>query len=239
MQTIPVQALNCVLVSHEDPVLRLGLATALQQSQFRDSVHACSPKDADVGRLLEFASVVVTDYENGLELCRKLRDQFGSRPSPTQVIVVSSRDGEHEIRSAIDGGVKGYLLAGCELEEFLEGVRIVSQGVRHLCSAAAHRMVDSMSRETLTTREIQVLRCLVDGYVNKRICDELNIALGTVKAHVKSIFSKLGVATRTQAVSMARSRGIVSSSGFTPAPRRAMHALPSRATSPRTDPHMR
>lgn len=210
-----IEARFRVVVSHRDPVVHLGLTAALMQSPVQGDVFACSPKDERLPALVERAAVLVTDYAQGLEHCARMHQDAGPAATgvdatPVKVMVVSDRDGEQEIRRAIDAGVKGYLLSGFELEEFLEGIRSLSQGTRYLCSVAAHRMVDSLSRESLTEREMQVLRCLVDGYVNKRIGNELGIALGTVKAHVKSIFSKFGVATRTQAVCVATRRGILS-----------------------------
>ena len=200
-----------VLISHADPVIRFGLAATLERSGYQGEILSRTPQDDGTTDLDTDVGIVVTDYQHGIQLCTRLREagaERGKGAAGTKVMVVSNRDREHEIRSAIDAGVTGYLLSGFELGEFLDGMRALSEGSRYFCSAAASKMVDSMSREALTARELQVLRCLVDGYVNKRICDELNIALGTVKAHVKSIFSKFGVVTRTQAVCVATERGI-------------------------------
>ena len=219
MQIQAASPIRSVLVCHEDPLIRLGLVLALQQSEFGSAVNACARDDMQIQTLLRSADVIVTDYDHGMACCATARGSSKSTSNRAHIVIVSNRDGEHEIKSAIDFGVKGYLLAGCALDVFVDGVRAAGRGTRYLCSTAAHRIVDSMTREPLTARELQVLECLVDGYVNKRICDELNIAIGTVKAHVKSVFSKLGVATRTQAVSLARSRGIVATPQFEQKPR--------------------
>lgn len=201
---------SMLLIAHSDPVVRLGLSSGLAQANFESEVLCCTPRDQRLGELIEVASVVVTDYLQGMALCAQRRADAGRRRPNAQIVVVSGRDGENDIRAAVDAGVKGYLLSGFEVSEFIVGIGLVRAGTRYLCNTAASKMVDSLFREALTAREAQVLRCLVDGYVNKRICEELDIALGTVKAHVKSIFSKLGVVTRTQAVALATRRGIVS-----------------------------
>lgn len=198
-----------ILVTHRDPVIRLGLSALLSDSRYSDGARSCTAVSESYEDLVRSAKVVIADYDQAMDLCFRMPRKTGYRAAaPAHVMVVSTRDGEQEIRSAIAAGVKGYLISGFEAEEFIAGVDSLSMGVRYLCSAAAHKIVDSMSREELTTREMQVLRCLMAGYVNKRICEELDIALGTVKAHVKAIFSKFGVSTRTQAVSMASQLGL-------------------------------
>ena len=206
----PVLTALSILVSHKDSLIRLGILTALRESPLGLGVRACLPDDADFDDLLRSADVVVTDYDHGTSLLPSTSCSPGSTTRHAQIFVVSNRVGEHEIRTAVDLGIRGYVFDDCRPEELIDGIGIVAKGTRHLCSTAAHRMVDSISREALTKRELEVLRCLVDGYVNKHISTELSIALGTVKAHVKSIFSKLDVSTRMQAVAVARRRGIVS-----------------------------
>ena len=199
-----------VLVSHHAAIIRIGLVAALQRTDLRDRVEACAPDDANLASQIEAATVVVTDYEHALQLCDTSAINSGSRFRAADVVVVSDRDAEEDVRKAIDAGVRGYFLVNCAVDEFLDGIRIVCRGTRHLSTAAANRMVDSLSRERLTARELQVLRCLVNGSVNKQIVAELSIAMGTVKAHLKAIFGKLNVTTRTQAVSVATTRGLAS-----------------------------
>jgi DNA-binding NarL/FixJ family response regulator len=201
---------RAILVVHREPVVRLGLVAALAESEFNSSVYACTPQGEAFYEYVGQASVVITDYRHGIEMCTRFHEPNRSRrPSRSSVMVVTTREGEHDVRAAIDAGVKGYLLAGFEIAEFTHSVRTLMQGSRYLCSAAAHKLVDSMSHEVLTARELEVLKCIVDGKVNKRIGSELNIALGTVKAHVKSIFNKFDVATRTQAATLATRRGLL------------------------------
>jgi DNA-binding NarL/FixJ family response regulator len=126
----------------------------------------------------------------------------------TKIVVVTQRDRESDIRHALELGVQGYLSLGCGLEEMAEGVIAVHRGRRHLGQSAAHRIAESFGHQALTSREIDVLRLVVAGYANKMVANELEIALGTVKCHVKSILEKLGAKTRTEAAAVAQRRGL-------------------------------
>jgi len=187
-----------VLVRHAEPLLAVGLVAALrQQPDFEVLVHGVDDLAA-----CEAVDVVVADYEAGLELAAE-----GPRHARVMVVTLNSR--EQEIRVALQGGVHGYLLLGCGLDELAAGVRTVGLGSRYLCLAAAQRIAESMTREALTAREDDVLRLLALGHGNKAIARELGIAIGTVKAHMKGIMQKLDAASRTEAASIAVRRGLL------------------------------
>jgi len=183
---------------HPDPLLSLGLATALRQ---QDGIHVHSAGQAgdDVR-----TDVVVTNYEHGLSLASMDGAGHG------RILVITLQDREQEVRAALEAGVYGYLLVGCRVEEVLEGISALARGQRYMCTAVAQRIADSMSRKALTSREGEVLELLAGGHCNKTIARDLGIALGTVKAHVKGIMSKLEATSRTQAVSIAVARGLAS-----------------------------
>lgn len=204
------QAPPLVLLSHKDPVIRLGLSVALENSRFSDQVRCAVPADDDYEGSVGSAAVVVTDYDQALQVCARARQRKWRANSPApRVMVVSHREGEHEIRAAVSAGVMGYLSSGSQLAEFIKGIEALFRNSRYLSNSAVQKIADSMTHDDLTPRELEVLHCLVNGKVNKQICDELDIALGTVKSHVKSIFSKFGVVTRTQAVRVALQRGLL------------------------------
>lgn len=191
-----------VLVAHPDPLLALGLAAALGQARGIDVLcpHASGPAPA--------ADVVLTDYPGGLALAPQC-SAVGAGRRPARILVLAAQEREQEVRTALERGVHGYLMAGSRVEEVVEGVRALAQGQRYLSPAAAQRMADSLTREHLTGREADVLGLLVQGCCNKTIARQLEIAVGTVKAHVKGIMSKLHASSRTQAVSIAVVRGLV------------------------------
>jgi len=201
MNHVPASRIQ-VLVAHPDPLLALGLTAALGQARGIDVL--CPGAD---GRG-PAADVVLTDYPGGLALA-PVRTGVRAGPAPARILVLAAQEREQEVRTALERGVHGYLLAGSRVEDVIEGVRALALGQRYLSQAAAQRMADSMTREHLTGRESDVLALLVQGCCNKTIARQLEIAVGTVKAHVKGIMSKLHASSRTQAVSIAVARGLV------------------------------
>lgn len=190
-----------VIVTHPDPILSAGLATTLR-SQAGMQVHLDEPREGR-GAL----DVTITDFEQGVRMAAARRQRpAGAGP---RVMVVARQEREHDVRRALESGVHGFVVQDCRLQELVDGVRALALGQRYMCTAVAQCMAESMARESLTVRECEVLALLAGGHCNKTIARELNIALGTVKAHVKGIMTKLEVATRTQAVSVAAARGLV------------------------------
>ncbi len=202
-----------VLVIHHDPVMAEGLVAVLAR-QSGLSVRALPRAPASLDEPLrdppEPYDVVVSDYESGLSCLAQLKASPRPRlDSPARVLVLTSRARESEVRQAMTAGVHGYLLQGCTLEELVRSVRSVGRGARYFCETVAQRVIDSLTRVTLTARETEVLELLQRGYCNKTIARDLGIAPGTVKAHVKGILEKLDSTTRTQAVAVATERGLV------------------------------
>jgi DNA-binding NarL/FixJ family response regulator len=201
----------CVLIVHQDPLLAAGLRVILSADAEIDVVDA-SDIGADVVRRCGAGmsvDVIVTDYEFGLQHAKKPRaaSVFDSLPED-KVMVFTSRSSEGEIHAAVRAGVRGYLLQGCSAEDAVCGVKAVARGARYLCPTALQRMADSDAHQALTGRENDVLRLLSGGLSNKLIARELGVAVGTVKAHLRAILSKLGACSRTHAVLVAAQRGL-------------------------------
>lgn len=142
---------------------------------------------------------------SGAEATRAIRQEF-----PTaKIIVLTTFDGDEDIYRALQAGAQGYLLKGMSFEELLEAIRTVQAGMRRIPAAVAERLAERMAGQELTGRELQVLKLIVKGRSNKEIATELYISEATVKTHINSILSKLGVSDRTQAATTALQRGIV------------------------------
>ncbi|MET0350140.1 MAG: response regulator transcription factor [Rhizobacter sp.] len=190
-----------VHVDYAEPLVAFGLVAALQAS---DGLHVI---DAGTSPAM-VADVVVTDLAGGLAL--RAGPRRGPRGAgPTRVVVVAAHDREHDVRLALESGVQGYVLLGCEIEELTTAVRTVARGNRHLCMSVAQRIADSLTRDALTARESEVLRFVARGDCNKTIARHLAISLGTVKTHMKAILCKLDADSRTHAVTIASRRGLV------------------------------
>lgn len=203
-----------VAVAHRDPLVCAGLDTILRtERDFSVSIVAPAMSDQwmnDCRQMASAADVVVADYVTALAL---LEEKSGSTDRPAtaspRVMVVSHRERESEIRHALNCGVHGYLLLGCGLDEMIFGVRALHRGQHHLDQSAAQRVIESLNHQPLTHREGDVLRLIGLGHVNKTIASELDISVGTVKAHVKAILAKFGAKTRTEAAAIAQRRGLI------------------------------
>ena len=126
-----------------------------------------------------------------------------------RIIVLTTFDTDTDISRAIRAGAKGYLLKDTEREELLDTIRRVHAGETCIPPAVVAKLAAGMSSESLTARELEVLRMLAAGRSNKEIAIKLSITETTVKSHLRSIFTKLGVLSRTEAVTVATRRGLV------------------------------
>jgi two-component system NarL family response regulator len=126
-----------------------------------------------------------------------------------RVIVLTTFDGDEDIYRALQAGAKGYLLKDMFGDELMDAIRTVHAGKSKIPPAVAQRLAERMSGPELTARELEVLQKIVAGKSNKEIGRDLWISEATVKTHVNSLLSKLGVTDRTQATTAALQRGIV------------------------------
>ena len=198
-----------------DPLLRMGVLAALRSDErFIPRIDWESSDGLVDDRLeecLSTANVLVADYEAGLAIA----EHAGGRTVLPRIMIVTQRNRESDIRRALEEGVLGYVLVGCAVEEIIGGVMSVHMGQRHLGYSAAQRIADSFTYQRLTEREVSVLCLVAGGLSNKLVARQLNISVGTVKSHVRSIFDKLRVRTRTQAAAEAQRRGLVEPEGTT------------------------
>ena len=126
-----------------------------------------------------------------------------------RIIVLTTYDTDEDIYSAIQAGAKGYLLKDVPCEALLDCVRRVHRGDTCVPVHLAAKLARRVSGQTLSEREINVLKLLAQGKSNKEIGSALFISEGTVKSHLKRIFGKLGVISRTEAVAKATRHGLI------------------------------
>ena len=141
----------------------------------------------------------------GVEAINRIR-----RITPNaKIIVLTTYDGDEDIFRALQAGAQSYLLKGVSFEDLTEAIRMVHAGQKRIPAAVAERLAERFSVEPLTGRELQVLELIVRGKSNKEIGSDLKISEATVKSHINSLLSKLGVSDRTQAATTAIQRGLV------------------------------
>jgi len=123
-------------------------------------------------------------------------------------ILLTTYDGDEDIYRGLRAGAKSYLLKDASTQEILSAIRQVCTGKNHIPPAVGARLAERAQMPDLTDREREVLQQMATGQSNQEIGLTLRIAESTVKTHVNSILSKLGVGDRTQAAIVAFKRGI-------------------------------
>jgi DNA-binding NarL/FixJ family response regulator len=211
---LPPSCSIAVLVAFTDPIVRAGLVATLKAvptlSVQAEEDMAVLHFETRALQIIDDIHVVVADYDSALTIASTLKRCAASRPSAsTRIMIVSPRDGEADVRRALECGVRGYLPLECSPADVADGVVALHRGQRILGRIAAQRIAESFDHEALTSRELDVLRLVAAGDANKTVAKKLCIALGTVKVHVRSIMSKLDARTRTEAAAVARRRGLV------------------------------
>lgn len=128
-----------------------------------------------------------------------------------RIIVLTTYDGDEDIYRGMRAGAKSYLLKDVRREELFQCIREVHAGHAFLPPAVAAKLAERLPAEELTPRELDVLRLLATGKPNKLIGADLTITEVTVKSHVQSVFRKLNVLSRTEAIAVANRRGLLRS----------------------------
>lgn len=136
-------------------------------------------------------------------------NEIRQRDQSARVIVLTTYDADLDILRAVKAGAKGYLLKDARREELLDCIRKVNSGETRIPQALMQKLVTGISSEPMTDREAEVLQLLAVGRSNKEIGAKLSISEFTVKGHLRSIFSKLNVLSRTEAIAAAARRGLV------------------------------
>lgn len=126
-----------------------------------------------------------------------------------RVIVITGERGDVRLLRALRAGVHGFVLKGMERQELIETIRQVHSGRKRIPSQVATMLAEHVGEESLTPREIEVLRLVARGNRNKQVAAQLSIADETVRMHMKNILGKLSANDRTHAVTIALSRGIL------------------------------
>ena len=142
---------------------------------------------------------------DGVDVIEEIR----KRDSSARIIVLTTYETDTAILRAIKAGTKAYLLKDARREELLDCIRRVNRGETCIPASIVEKVAAGLSSEALTGRELNVLELLARGKSNKEIAVSLYISETTVKSHLRSIFKKLNVLSRTEAISVAGRRGLI------------------------------
>ncbi len=199
-----------VVLADDHAVVRRGLTGLLESTDDLEVVGVARDGSEAVALVREHRpDVAVMDLQmpvlDGVEATRSIV----AGDTGTEVLVLTSFSDHARIDAAIEAGAVGYLLKDAEPEVLLDGIRAVARGESPLDPRAARRLLARASGSTgdprsaatadLSPREAEVLRLVVEGLLNKQIAQRLGITERTVKAHLTSVYQRIGVADRTQA----------------------------------------
>jgi DNA-binding NarL/FixJ family response regulator len=142
---------------------------------------------------------------SGIEVMIAIRTEFPD----ARIIMLTTFEGDVEIQRALEAGARGYMLKSMPPKELLEVIRQVHAGKKKIPPEIAAHIAEHISDESLTEREVEVLREIAGGNRNRDIAEKLFITEETVKVHIKHIMEKLAANDRTQAVAIGVRRGII------------------------------
>lgn len=199
-----------ILCVEDHPVFREGLRTIIgHEPDMLLVAHAGNAVQA----IAEFRShrpdVTLMDMRlpgaNGTDILIAIRGEFPQ----ARVIMLTTSDGDVEIQRAMRAGASAYMLKSMPMDELLSVIRSVHAGRKHIPPDVAARLAEYMGEDDLTSRELEVLRLIREGYRNKQIADQLSISENTVNFHIKNLMEKLRANDRTHAVTIALRRGLL------------------------------
>jgi two-component system NarL family response regulator len=199
-----------ILVAEDHLVARVGVSTIVNmQPDMTVVAEASNGQQAVELYRKHLPDVILLDLRmpvmTGVEAAAAIRREYPG----AHMIALTTYGGDEDIRRALAAGVQAYLTKDVLHDELLKAIRAVHSGQTYLPAGVAAALAAQIPRPDLSAREVQVLELIVQGLANKQIAYSLGIAEHTVKNHVKSILSKLGVQDRTQAATAAIQRGII------------------------------
>jgi DNA-binding NarL/FixJ family response regulator len=199
-----------ILCVDDHPLVHEGIATVIRnQPDMTLIAEAFNGHDA-VQKFREHKpDVVLLDLRlpdmSGIDTMITIRNEFPE----ARAIILTTFEGDVEIQRALEAGARAYVLKSMPPKELVEVIRKVHAGKKPIPPQIAAQLAEHYGDESLTEREIDVLRQIAGGNRNRDIAEKLFISEETVKVHIKHVMEKLGASDRTQAVAIGVRRGII------------------------------
>jgi DNA-binding NarL/FixJ family response regulator len=196
------------MIADDHPLLRSGIAAVLSADpRFAVVAEACDGDDAVAQYQRHRPDITLMDLQmpglNGIEATLAIR---AINPQ-ARIIILTTYGGEVQVARGLKAGASGYILKNMARMELTNYILSVHAGQQQLSPQVACSLAHTFQKDTLSKREVQVLRVVADGNSNQRAADHLGLSEDTIKAHMKTILQKLDARDRTHAVMIAMRRG--------------------------------
>ncbi len=199
-----------ILCVDDHPLVHEGIATVIRnQPDMTLIAEAFNGRDALQKFREHRPDVTLLDLRlpdmSGIDTMIAIRNEFPE----ARAIILTTFEGDAEIHRALAAGARAYVLKSMPPKELVEVIRKVHAGKKPIAPQIAAQLAEHYGDESLTQREIDVLRQIAGGNRNRDIAEKLFISEETVKVHIKHLMEKLGASDRTQAVAIGVRRGII------------------------------
>ena len=199
-----------VMIVDDHPLLREGVAAVIEGLPDMLLVAEATDGQEAIARFREYRpDVTLMDLRmpgmDGIAAIAAIRREFPD----AHIAVLTTYQGDVQALRAFKAGASGYLLKSSLRKDLVETIRALHAGKRRVPPEIASEIAEHAADDTLTVREIDVLKGVAAGNANKVVASQLGISEETVKAHMKSILAKLGANDRTHAVVIALRRGFI------------------------------
>jgi DNA-binding NarL/FixJ family response regulator len=199
-----------ILACDDHALLRQGITTLLSAEPDMKLIAEASNGEEAVEKFRTHRpDVTLMDLQmpgiGGIDAIARIRSEFPD----ARIIVLTTYRGDSQVLGALRAGARAYLLKAHVHRELPEIIRAVHAGEKRIPPEIAAEVAEHLTDESLTSREVDVLRLIAAGNANKQIADQLSIGEASVKSHVANILSKLGANDRAHAVTLGLKRGII------------------------------
>lgn len=206
-----------VLIVEDDPMMQLGLEQSLMTYPQLDIVGRAEDGYLGVQAALTLKpDLVVMDIGlprlDGIAATQQIKAVLPQ----TRIVMLTSHQTETEIIAALSSGADAYCIKGASVERLLSAIAAAAEGAAYLDPQIARRVIENLKPPSttsnsynLSTRELEVLRLIVEGLSNPQIAEKLYLSPNTVKTHVRGIMNKLAVDDRVQAAVVALRSGLI------------------------------
>lgn len=200
-----------VLTVDDHPLMRQGIAVMIESQPDMVLLPQAATAKEGIRIFREHRpDVTLMDLRlpdiGGIDALITIRNEFPN----ARVIMLTTFEGDVEIQRALAAGARGYVLKSSPLGDLVQVIREVHAGRKRLAAPIASRLAEHLGQENLTAREVEVLMQIAEGNRNQDIANHLTISEETVKVHIRHIMDKLGAKDRTESLTIAIRRGIIS-----------------------------